>query len=326
MPHVDPEAAAAATTALANLAILACGPATAAEHLVVLPHEANVWGLRDAGMRPGDAGLDFQGMMRAAGEGRLKALVIAGDNPLFLAADKDGTRRALERLELLVVADGLLTDSAKLAHVFLPTGHQNAHDGTTVAADRYLGRVRPAVALGGDQHAAYDTLAALASALGAQLPPTAAAAAGTLTAGLPGYRDAVYDLLGNGGRLELPPLEGKLQPVPRLARNWREGITVVTGRTLFTSYEAASIQAADADKLHREDRLLLNAVTAARLGVCDGEELTMATGTTELSASVAISEQVPDEVVYVPLYIQGGLGAAFATPATAVRVGVRTPA
>lgn len=323
MRHHGAAEAAAAVTALSDVAVLVAGN-DAANRTIVFPHEANSWGLRDAGVKPGEGGLDFAGMMAAARDGRLKALVVAGDNPMLFAADKEGTRQALSNLELLVVADGLQTETAALAHVFLPTGHQESHEGTSVAGDRYLGRVRPSIAQQGDQQPAYGVIAGLANALGAKLPATAAQAAGTLTAAIPGYKEAAFDLLGNGGRLQIAAGKGTLQPVPPVTAREKGEIIPLVLRTLYTSYEAASIGLEDADKLGRETRVSVNSRTASSLGVREGDEIAL-DGPLTLPVTVGIHEDVPDGAVLVPLHFAKGAGAAFAE-AGGVRVKVATPA
>lgn len=56
----------------------------------------------------------------AAGLGRLRALIVDSGNPARALPDQRKTVRALTALELLVVIDPFLTDTAKLAHYILP--------------------------------------------------------------------------------------------------------------------------------------------------------------------------------------------------------------
>ncbi len=51
----------------------------------------------------------------------VRALVVVGANPLLSGPDTPLTRRALERLDLLVVADPFMTETAAMAHVLLPS-------------------------------------------------------------------------------------------------------------------------------------------------------------------------------------------------------------
>jgi predicted molibdopterin-dependent oxidoreductase YjgC len=122
----------------------------------VLPPEANGWGLRDVGAAPdllpgyrspaddaarreveaawgavsSSPGLDFDEMLAAARDGRLKAMVVMGDNPLFFAPDKAWVRECLSSLEFLLVIDSLLSDTARLAHVVLPDVSMFGKNGT----------------------------------------------------------------------------------------------------------------------------------------------------------------------------------------------------
>ncbi|MED5372177.1 MAG: molybdopterin-dependent oxidoreductase [Myxococcota bacterium] len=57
------------------------------------------------------------------GEGQLKALIVAGGCPLSELPGRPRLRHALESLELLVVADSVDSDTAKLADWVLPTPH-----------------------------------------------------------------------------------------------------------------------------------------------------------------------------------------------------------
>ena len=83
--------AGAQVRAAANLAIALAGPADAPAALHVLPPEANSVGLRDLGVVPGEGGLDLSGMLDAARNGSLKALIVARDNPVLLHPDRAAT-------------------------------------------------------------------------------------------------------------------------------------------------------------------------------------------------------------------------------------------
>lgn len=56
----------------------------------------------------------------APGDGQIRALIVIGGNPITSWPDYDKTRRALESLDLLVCIDVRRTDTAMLAHYFLP--------------------------------------------------------------------------------------------------------------------------------------------------------------------------------------------------------------
>ncbi len=77
---------------------------------------------------PAAAGLSAQKMMEAAASGKLKALYVVGANPFKTFAQKSANRPS--GLELLVVHDLFLTETAKLADVVLPAVSSYEKDGT----------------------------------------------------------------------------------------------------------------------------------------------------------------------------------------------------
>ncbi len=52
---------------------------------------------------------------------RIRAVIVEGANPMIMAAGTAQLRRALERLDLLVVIEPAMSETARLAHVVLPT-------------------------------------------------------------------------------------------------------------------------------------------------------------------------------------------------------------
>lgn len=50
----------------------------------------------------------------------IKALIVQGSNPILTWPNSNKVKEALSKLELLVVIDHLMTETAKLAHIFLP--------------------------------------------------------------------------------------------------------------------------------------------------------------------------------------------------------------
>ncbi|MBI4505588.1 MAG: molybdopterin-dependent oxidoreductase [Chloroflexi bacterium] len=94
---------------------------------------------------PREPGLNLLEQVRAAYEGRLKALYIVGANPLVALPDPAFTRAALERLDLLVVQDIFPSETAALAHVVLPACSVAETRGTFTNLERCVQVVRPAV-------------------------------------------------------------------------------------------------------------------------------------------------------------------------------------
>jgi formate dehydrogenase alpha subunit len=120
------------------------------------------WG-RQLSARPG---LTLLEMMGAIGEGRIKALFILGENPLLTDPDAARVRDELSHLDLLVVQDIFLTETAELAHIVLPGVSFAEKDGTFTNTERRIQRVRAAIAPLGDARPDWQILCDLASRLG----------------------------------------------------------------------------------------------------------------------------------------------------------------
>ena len=316
---VDARAAGNGARAAANLAIALRGE-RAAESLVVLPTEANVNGARDMGVDPergpgriaaAQQGMTFDEMIDAANEGALRAMVIVGDNPLMFAPGRDRIERALAALDLLIVIDSLLTDTAKAAHVVLADTPVYGKAGTYTNAERRVNRLQAGVDALGDARPASLALCDLANAIGG---------AGTwpythvddvtdeIASTVSGY-DRFYDdfALWGKARVASEPVKHKTLPVEAGVPSAGAGeLLLTTGRTLYTSLEGAAIHAPDADKLHREEFVELHPADAAALRVRDDDEVTLVTAAGELTMRCRITGRVLEGVAFVPSYHDGG--------------------
>jgi predicted molibdopterin-dependent oxidoreductase YjgC len=354
--------------AAANLAIL-CRGREAHNSFHSLPAEANVHGARDMGVAPDtlpglrsldaatrdafrqawgaevppEAGLDFWGMLEAARQGRLKALVVVGDNPFLWAPGRQALREALEGLDFLLVIDGLMTETAERAHVLLADVPTYGKDGTYTSADRRILRLKAALAPLGAAKPAWLSLRELGRRLAGKLSVAVNLEAEgpeavmlEIASLVPAYAEARYDRLQSGKTRALPPeAPGRLafQEVDAAGGAAAEGLlTLITGRSLYTSLEGAAIRSPEADKLHREESVEINPADAAALNVRQGEEVVLVNSSAELAIAASITDAVPPGVLYVPLYYYGGAVTALFPPDDGrpllpqVRVAVRQPA
>ncbi|MBI5451010.1 MAG: formate dehydrogenase subunit alpha [Gammaproteobacteria bacterium] len=118
---------------------------------------------------PTSPGLNLMQMIDAAGRGELKALWSVGYDILLTNANATVTRQALAQLELLVVQDLYLNETAReLAHVLLPAASGFEKDGTYMNAERRIQRVRQALAAPGQARGDWQILCDVARALGYQ--------------------------------------------------------------------------------------------------------------------------------------------------------------
>jgi predicted molibdopterin-dependent oxidoreductase YjgC len=331
-------AALAAETAKAvcNVALLLRGR-DAARCTYVLPTEANVNGARDVGAAPDvgsgrvpvdTVGMGVDEMLDAAREAKLKALVVAGDNPIMFRPATARVREALQKLDALIVIDTLMTDTAQLAHTILADVPTYGKDGTFTSADFRVQRRRAAQSAPGDARPAWQSLAGLGSRLAERLGSStrfeyaeAADVTEEITSTVPGYEPFhFYGYLGWGkGRAidDAPPERVTLQAVasePAAARNGNGEVTLLTGRTLYTSLEGAAIHSPEADKLHREDAVFINQYDAHDLGIAIGDTVTLRNGNAELSLPATLTTSLPRGAVFVSSYYDGGAVNALLPP------------
>ena len=126
-------------------------------------HFENFWGVPISSTR----GLNQLEMMDAAGAGRLKALWVIGYDVFLSNANAQATRQALQSLELVIVQDLFLTETAKeFGTVFLPAVSSFEKDGTFMNAERRILRVRRSMPPVGQAKTDWEILCLAARAMG----------------------------------------------------------------------------------------------------------------------------------------------------------------
>ena len=85
-------------------------------------------------------------MFEAMEEGDLTALYVIGENPAASEADNQKTHKLLANLDILIVQDIFMTQTAKMADVVLPAANSAFEsEGTVTNSERRVQRVRPAL-------------------------------------------------------------------------------------------------------------------------------------------------------------------------------------
>jgi predicted molibdopterin-dependent oxidoreductase YjgC len=240
-------------------------------------------------------------------------MVIVGDNPLMFAPGSARVRQALEKLELLVVIDSLITSTAELAHVVFADVPAYAKTGTFTNAERRVNRLHAALDAIGDARPALLALTDLANALVTDCFPYDHPDDVTdeIAATVPAYElfSSKFDrwgkvrAAGQAPRLD-PQVVG--DPPVGTARPERGTLLLLTARTLYTSLDGAAVLSPEADKLHREEFLELSQADFAALRIDEGAEVVLTTDYGEVSIKCKASDRVPEGVAFVPYYYGGG--------------------
>ena len=123
----------------------------------------SVWG----SPLPRQSGLNLMQMMDRAAAGRLKALWAIGYDVLLTNPNRSATSRALESLDLVIVQDLFLNETAReYATVFLPAASSFEKDGTFMNGERRIQRVRKVLEPAGESKSDWEILCEIAQAMG----------------------------------------------------------------------------------------------------------------------------------------------------------------
>lgn len=116
---------------------------------------------------PTSSGLDMLKMLDRAQVGELKALWCIGYDVLLSTSDAKTTARALAQLDLLIVQDLFMNETAReFGHVFFPAASPFERDGTFMNSERRVQRVRQSIPPQGDSRPDWEIICGFASKMG----------------------------------------------------------------------------------------------------------------------------------------------------------------
>lgn len=111
-------------------------------------------------------GLTTLGMSRHARMGSFKAMLIFGEDPVVTDPDQNQVAEALRAMDLLVVVELAMTETAKMADIVLPAACFAEKQGTFTNCERRVQLVRQAIDPPGEAKADWKILVELAAELG----------------------------------------------------------------------------------------------------------------------------------------------------------------
>ncbi|MGC6452473.1 MAG: formate dehydrogenase subunit alpha [Candidatus Puniceispirillaceae bacterium] len=113
-----------------------------------------------------DRGLTIVEITEAAYDGDIRAMYIMGENPAMSDPDQQHARAALANLDILVVQDIFMTETAAFADVILPASAFPEKDGTVTNTDRRVQMGRAAVPMPGEARQDWWIIQELANRMG----------------------------------------------------------------------------------------------------------------------------------------------------------------
>ncbi|NMD40377.1 MAG: molybdopterin-dependent oxidoreductase, partial [Deltaproteobacteria bacterium] len=121
------------------------------------------WGVK----LPAKPGLTIPKIIDGAADGTVKALYVMGENPMMSDPDTAHVEHALKNLDLFIVQDIFLNETAQLAHVVLPSSAWAEKEGTFTNTERRVQRIRKAVDAPGEARDDWAIITAIADKMGA---------------------------------------------------------------------------------------------------------------------------------------------------------------
>ena len=275
----------------------------------------------------GDPGMRIPNMLDAAVVGEFKALFVQGEDIAQSDPNTQHVQRALESMELVIVQDLFLNETARYAHVFLPGTSFLEKDGTFTNAERRINRVRPVMATKtGKQE--WQVTCDLSAALGYPMHyDSASQIMDEIAALTPTFAGVSFALLDEVGSVQWPctaehPLGTPIMHVEGFVRGLgafqvtpfvptderttrRYPLVLTTGRILSQYNVGAQTRRTANVAWHDEDVLDIHEADAEARGIADGTWVTIASrvGTTVMRAHV--TDRVPPGVVYTTFHFPG---------------------
>ncbi len=165
-------------------------------------------------------GLSVTEMIPAAGDGKIKALYILGEDPVLSEPDANHARHCLEELDFMVLQEIFPSETSKYADVLLPGVSFAEKDGTFTNTERRVQLVRQALTPQGEARQDWDITSDIARRIlmrGGREIETGAPQAGWFYSHLSQVMDEIAELAPSYAGVSHPRLENgeRLQwPVP----------------------------------------------------------------------------------------------------------------
>ncbi len=288
----------------------------------------SLWGAKKL---PESPGLTATEMLEAAGEGKIKALYVMGEDPVNSNPDSSQVKKALEKLDFLVVQDIFMTDTAEHADLVLPAASFAEKEGSFTSTERRVQWVEPALLPPGKARADLDTLFGLAEKLGLDFPcRDAGKVMEEIAAAVPAYGGMTKEKLKKGfgiiwpcpgpthpgtsvlhtERFKTPDGFARIIPVEHRSPAETPGpeypFLLTTGRTVL-HYNAGSMSRRSKSLLKKEPELYveINPADARTMEIREGNKLLLETRRGKTEVIARLTERVGQGVLFMPFHFPG---------------------
>lgn len=271
-----------------------------------------------------EPGMRIPNMLDGAISGEFRGMFVHGEDIAQSDPNTNHVIAALKAMDLVVVQDLFINETAKFAHVFLPGTSFLEKDGTFTNAERRINRVRPVMApKNGKQE--WQIISELSTAMGYPMNYfSAAAIMDEIAAITPTFKNVSFELLDRVGSLQWPvndaaPAGTPIMHVDGFVRgkglfvetpfvpteeraNRKFPLLLTTGRILSQYNVGAQTRRTANSTWHQEDVLELHESDAQMRGITDGQKVAISSRIGETVMRAKVSDRVPAGVVYTTFH------------------------
>jgi formate dehydrogenase major subunit len=274
-----------------------------------------------------EPGLRIPNMFDAAIDGTYRGMFIHGEDIAQSDPDTHHVEAALKAMDIVVVQDLFLNETAAFAHVFLPGTSFLEKDGTFVNAERRVNRVRK-VFQEKQGMPEWAIVAKLATAMGFPMHyDSASEVMDEIARTTPSFAGISYERLDELGSIQWPcndqhpngtPImhteefvrgKGRFMLTAYMATDEKASNTfpliLTTGRILSQYNVGAQTRRTDNMAWHPEDVLEMNPYDAEIRGLKDAQIVSLTSRAGATTIRLKVSERMPQGVVYTTFHHPG---------------------
>ena len=295
---------------------------------------SKAWG-KDLPKKPG---MTITDMLPAIEEGKVKALYVVGENPMVSDPDIHHVEKALSQLDILIVQDIFLTQTAKMANIVLPGTSFAEKSGTFSNTERRVLLVREAIPPKGEARPDWEIIRDLSTGLGYPMeynsPEEVFEEIRALT---PSYAGLTYNRLAEQG-LQWPcPTEdhpgtqflhkdrftrgkGAFTPIdfkpPAEVVDKDYPMWLTTGR-LFVHYHTGTMTRISPSLHHEQEEgyVEINPTDARTMKIKDGERVQVSSRRGTIQIKAKVMNTVKRGVVFIPFHFAESAANMLTNPA-----------
>ncbi len=275
----------------------------------------------------GTSGLTVTEVMDAILDDRVDGLYVMGENPVLSDPDQHHVIKALKALDLLVVQDIFMTETARMADVVLPAFAFAEKTGHFTNTERRVQRLNPAVKAPGEARNDWQILQLVAQALGANWRyRDERAISNEINLAVPQYAGIRWDRVGTVG-MQWPCVDDKCDGMPVMhvdtfaigERAFMEPIpfkyaaelpdeeyplVLTTGRLLEQFHTGTMTRKTQGLNDLAGPTAMISVPDAERLGIGNGDPIRLTTRRGEIELNAFVTKRIQPGVVFTAFHFE----------------------